>query len=231
MSPSYSDTYDGEIANGGITIVQDASYLFRQIEFLVDIVAFQKLSFDFIIFFIYYVWFRLKLWPCFDILQLYKIRAEIFLKTIQIHFIREHCKNTLIFKHKMWKYNLILSLLFYGFHLINRKVFSSHFPNFSQTWSYQNPMFIKMNLMLFTMIKTWMLSNRDMLELIGNMKVFLEQSGGSERDMNEAWAWTEHDLRLKFGNRGCDLAYNLHGNLNWRLYAKKSTASIAKFLS
>ena len=83
--------------------------------------------------------------------------------------------------------------------------------------------------MLFTMIKTWMLSNRDMLELIGNMKVFLEQSGGSERDMNEAWAWTEHDLRLKFGNRGCDLAYNLHGNLNWRLYAKKSTASIAKF--
>ena len=185
MSPSYSDTYDGEIANGGIIIVQDASYFFRQIEFLVDIVAFQKLCFDFIIFFIY-VWFRLKLWPCFDILQLYKIRAEIFLKTIQIHSIREHCKNTLI----LWKYNLILSLLFYGLHLINRKVFSSHFPNFSQTWSYQNPMFIKMNLMLFTMIKTWMLSNRDMLELIGNMKVFLEQSGGSERDMNEAWAWT-----------------------------------------
>ena len=53
MSPSYSDTYDGEIANGGIIIVQDTPYFFRQIEFLVDIVAFQKLCFDFIIFFIY----------------------------------------------------------------------------------------------------------------------------------------------------------------------------------
>ena len=74
-------------------IVQDAPYFFRQIEFLVDSVAFQKLCFDFIIFFIY-VWFGLKLWPCFDILQLYKIRAEIFLKTIKIHSIREHCKNT-----------------------------------------------------------------------------------------------------------------------------------------
>lgn len=43
-----------------------------------------------------------------------------------------------------------------------------------------------------------MLSNRDMLELIGNMKVFLKQSGGSERGMNVMRHEHEHNMVILF---------------------------------